>query len=82
MLSEAPALPSSWTLCWGLLSEEQLRMPPVMLFANAEMEEVERNMSPDGGIEPVDLKAVMLKLINFSLAIRVILILIMEWACW
>lgn len=35
-------------------------------------------MSPYGGIEPVDLKAVMLKLINFSLAIRVILILIME----
>jgi len=35
-------------------------------------------MSPDGGIEPADLKAVTLKLINLSLAIRVILILIME----
>lgn len=35
-------------------------------------------MSPDGRIEPVDLKAALLKLINFSLATRVILILIME----
>lgn len=34
-------------------------------------------MSRDGGIKPDDLKAVMLKLINFSLAIRVILIIIM-----
>lgn len=49
-----------------------------MPFANAEMEQVEWNMCPDGWIEPVDLKAVMLKLINFSLATRVILILIME----
>lgn len=57
-------------------------IPPVMGFASAEMEQVEWNRSPDGGTEPVDLKAVMLKLINFSLAIRVILILIMERACW
>lgn len=35
-------------------------------------------MSCDGGIKPVDLKAVTLKLINFSLAIRVVLIIIME----
>lgn len=35
-------------------------------------------MSPDGGIETVDLKAVMLKLINFCLAVRVTLIRIME----
>lgn len=35
-------------------------------------------MSLYGRIEAVDFKAVMLKLINFSLAVRVTLVLIME----
>lgn len=46
-----------------------------MLLCNAEREQVAGNVSADGGIEP-SLKAVMPELINFSLAIRVILILI------
>lgn len=42
MLPEAPpALSASWTSFWGLRSEEQPGIPPVMLFANAEMEQLE-----------------------------------------
>lgn len=75
MLPETRAVPASWAPFWGLLSGEQPGIPSEMLLCNAEREQVAGNVSADGGIEP-SLKAVMPELINFSLAIRVILILI------
>lgn len=62
----------------GLLSEEQPGIPPAMLFANAGIAQVQGNTSPDGGVEPVALKAVKLKLMNFSLAVRVTPMRVME----